>query len=119
MTAAVIWTRTDDMTLVHYDYRDGGRAGLGLGGTRAAAWPRQNLEIGTKLMYMPAPAPVVYIVPLSHSLGRLPLQVIPAGNSSQGRLFSKGHLRPGSGCPYRNFPGENQKLSRVGNPTGS
>jgi hypothetical protein len=35
-------------------------------------------QIGTKLLYMPSPNPVVYVVPLSHILGRLPL--IPAGD---------------------------------------
>ena len=40
-------------------------------------WPG-TAEIGTKMLYMPSPDPVVYIVPLSHILGRLPL--LPAGN---------------------------------------
>ena len=40
-------------------------------------WP-STAQIGTKLLYLPSPAPVVYIVPLSHILGRLPL--LPAGN---------------------------------------
>ena len=31
-------------------------------------WP-STAEIGTKLLYMPTPDPVVYIVPLSHLLG--------------------------------------------------
>ena len=39
-------------------------------------WP-STAEIGTKLLYMPSPDPVVYVVPLSHILGRLPL--LPAG----------------------------------------
>ena len=41
-------------------------------------WPSTAAQIGTKLLYLPSPAPVVYIVPLSHILGRLPL--LPAGN---------------------------------------
>jgi hypothetical protein len=39
------------------------------------AWHRdwQHCEIGTKLpLFMPGPDPIVYIVPLSHILGRLP-----------------------------------------------
>ena len=40
-------------------------------------WPG-TAEIGTKMLYMPSPDPVVYVVPLSHILGRLPL--LPAGN---------------------------------------
>ena len=35
-------------------------------------------QIGTKRMYLPSPEPVVYVVPLSHILGKLPL--IPAGD---------------------------------------
>ena len=48
-------------------------------------WP-STAQIGTKLLYMPSPDPVVYVVPLSHILGRLPL--LPAGNY--------GTLRPGT-----------------------
>ena len=40
-------------------------------------WPG-TAEIGTKMLYMPSPDPVVYVVPLSHILGHLPL--LPAGN---------------------------------------
>ena len=35
-------------------------------------WP-STAEIGTKLLYMLSPEPVVCIIPLSHILGRLPL----------------------------------------------
>ena len=72
-------------------------------------WP-STAEIGTKLLYMPAPDPVVYIVPLSHILGRLPL--LPAGNHGtiprsmslrRDTCFSRGICdragRPGSGSP--------------------
>ena len=41
-------------------------------------WP-STAEIGTKLLYLPSPEPVVYVVPLSHILGKLPL--VPAGDS--------------------------------------
>jgi hypothetical protein len=40
-------------------------------------WP-STAQIGTKRMYVPSPEPVVYGVPLSHILGKLPL--IPAGD---------------------------------------
>ena len=40
-------------------------------------WP-STAEIGPKLLYLPSPDPGVYIVPLSHILGRLPL--LPAGD---------------------------------------
>ncbi len=70
-------------------------------------WP-STAEIGTKLLYMPSPEPVVYVVPLSHILGRLPL--LPAGDFGtspramsrkkdscfpRGRCYQEG--RPGSG----------------------
>ena len=35
-------------------------------------------QIGTKRLYLPSPDPVVYVVPLSHILGKLPLS--PAGD---------------------------------------
>ena len=40
-------------------------------------WP-STANIGTKLLYMPSPEPVVYVIQLSHILGRLPL--LPAGD---------------------------------------
>ena len=42
------------------------------------AWWPSTAQIGTKLLYMPSQDPVVYVVPLSHILGRLPLLL--AGN---------------------------------------
>ena len=72
-------------------------------------WP-STAEIGTKFLYMPSPEPVVYVVPLSHILGRLPL--LPAGDFGtipramsrekescfpRGRYDQQG--RPGSGSP--------------------
>jgi hypothetical protein len=36
-------------------------------------WRPSTAEIGTKLLYMPPPDPVVYLVPLSQILCRLPL----------------------------------------------
>ena len=41
-------------------------------------WP-STVQIGTKMLYKPGPDPVVYVVPISHILGRLPL--VPAGDT--------------------------------------
>ncbi len=41
--------------------------------TEGRVWWSGIAEIGTKMLYMPSPDPVVYVVPLSHILGRLPL----------------------------------------------
>ena len=41
-------------------------------------WP-STAQIGTKMLYEPGPDPVVYVVPISHILGRLPL--VPAGGT--------------------------------------
>ncbi len=40
-------------------------------------WP-STARIGTRMFYLPSPDPVVYVVPLSHILGKLPL--VPAGD---------------------------------------
>ena len=63
-----------------------------------------------KMLYLPSPEPVVYVVPLSHILGKLPL--IPAGDygtiprSMHGRkdaCYERGVCdrrgEPGSGSP--------------------
>ena len=42
------------------------------------AWWREAGESGTKKLYQPEPRPIVYIVPITSILGRLPL--IPAGD---------------------------------------
>jgi hypothetical protein len=34
---------------------------------------QQYLQIGTKLVYPPSPEPVMYVVQLSHIMGKLPL----------------------------------------------
>lgn len=68
-------------------------------------WP-STAQIGTKLLYMPSPDPVVYVVPLSHILGRLPL--LPAGNygtiphNMSGR---KDACFPRGRCDRRGAPG--------------
>jgi hypothetical protein len=60
-------------------------------------WYPSNAQIGTKLLYMPSPNPVVYVVPLSHILRRLPL--IPAGD-----------CYPRGSCDKRGAPGLGSKL---------
>ena len=47
---------------------------------QAKMWWPSTAQIGTKRLYLPSPEPVVYVVPLSHILGKLPL--IPAGDHS-------------------------------------
>ena len=42
------------------------------------AWWREAGESGTKKLYQPEPRPVVYVIPITSILGRLPL--IPAGD---------------------------------------
>ena len=41
-------------------------------------WWREVGESGTKKLYQPEPRPVVYVIPITSILGRLPL--IPAGD---------------------------------------
>ncbi len=60
-------------------------------------WYPSTAQIGTKLLYMPSPNPVVYVVPLSHILFRLPL--IPAGD-----------CYPRGSCDKRGAPGSGSKL---------
>ncbi len=43
-------------------------------------WLRSTVQVGTKLLHLQSPDPVVYVVQLSHILGKLPL--IPAGDTS-------------------------------------
>jgi hypothetical protein len=47
--------------------------------TKNLNWWRSTAQVETKLLYLPSPDPVVYVVPLSHILGKLPL--IPAGDT--------------------------------------
>ena len=77
---------------------------------QAKTWWPSTAQIGTKRLYLPSPDPVVYVVPLSHILGKLPL--IPAGEhgtiprSMHGRKDACYKLgvcdrqgEPGSGSP--------------------
>ena len=78
-------------------------------GQTKAWWP-STAQIGTKMLYLPSPEPVVYVVPLSHILGKLPL--IPAGDYGTIPRIMHGHKEacykrgvcdrrgePGSGSP--------------------
>ena len=72
-------------------------------------WWREAGESGTKKLYQPEPRPVVYVIPITSILGRLPL--IPAGDHgtipaamrhSKKELFEYGECdksaaRPGTG----------------------
>ena len=77
---------------------------------QAKTWWPSTAQIGTKRLYLPSPDPVVYVVPLSHILGKLPLS--PAGDhgtiprSMHGRKDACYKLgvcdrqgEPGSGSP--------------------
>ena len=44
----------------------------------AKPWWPSTAQVGTNLLYLPKPDPVLYVVPLSHILGKLPL--VPAGD---------------------------------------
>jgi hypothetical protein len=68
-------------------------------------WP-STAKIGTKLLYMPGPDPIVYIVPLSHIICRLPL--LPAGNFGtipQSMLGRKDTSFPRGICDREGQPG--------------
>ena len=73
-------------------------------------WP-STAQIGTKRLYLPSPEPVVYVVPLSHMLGKLPL--IPAGDhgtiprSMHGR---KNACYPLGVCDCQGEPGSGSPL---------
>ena len=73
-------------------------------------WP-STAQIGTKLLYMPSLNPVVYVVPLSHILGRLPL--IPAGDfgTIPRNMSGRGDAYyPWGSCDKRGAPGSGSKL---------
>ena len=75
------------------------------------SWWRETGESGTKQLYQPEPKPVVYIVPITSILGRLPLipvgdhSTIPAAVSNSKReLFEYGN------CDEVGHPGTGSKL---------
>ena len=73
-------------------------------------WP-STAEIGTRLLYLPSPEPVVYVVPLSHILGKLPL--VPAGDSGTipcNMHGSKASCYPKGTCDRDDAPGSGSRL---------
>ncbi len=73
-------------------------------------WP-STAQIGTKLLYMPSPDPVVYVIPLSHILGRLPL--LPAGDFGtihRNMSSRKDACFPRGSCDKRGSPGSGSNL---------
>jgi hypothetical protein len=74
-------------------------------------WYPSTAQTETKLLYMPSPNPVVYVVPLSHILGRLPL--IPAGDvcTIPRNMSGRGDAcYPRGSCDNRGAPGSGSKL---------
>jgi hypothetical protein len=73
-------------------------------------WP-STAEIGTRLLYLPSPEPVVYVVPLSHILGKLPL--VLAGDSGTipcNMHGSKASCYPKGTCDSDDAPGSGSRL---------
>jgi hypothetical protein len=75
------------------------------------SWLRGTAHIGTKALYLPAPDPLVWIVPVTSILGSLPL--VPVGDtgtipfsmaSKQQSCFPEGT------CDRANAPGSGSKL---------
>ena len=77
----------------------------------AKPWWLSTAQIGTKLLYPPKPDPVLYVVPLSHILGKLPL--VPAGDN--GTIPREMHSRkdvfyPLGMCDRQRSPGTGSPL---------
>jgi hypothetical protein len=78
---------------------------------QAKMWWPSTAQIGTKRLYLPSPEPVVYVVQLSHILGKLIL--IPAGDhgtiprSMHGR---KNECYPRGVCDRQGEPGSGSPL---------
>jgi hypothetical protein len=77
-------------------------------------WWREVAYAGTKLLYQPAPQPVVYIVPVTDILGRLALvpygetETIPYDWRGLARFYPKGE------CDRQDAPGSGSKLCSRG-----
>ncbi len=79
--------------------------------SQAKSWWPSTAQIGTKLVYLPSPEPVLYVVPLSHILGKLPL--VPAGDD--GTIPRNMHCRkvacyPRGVCDSQGSPGSGSPL---------
>ena len=77
---------------------------------RRPDWWREVAYAGTKLLYQPAPQPIVYIVPVTDILGRLALVpygehgTIPYDWRNLARYYPRGE------CDGQNRPGSGSKL---------
>jgi hypothetical protein len=78
-------------------------------------WLRGTAHIGTKMLYLPAPEPRVWIVPVTSILGRL--QLVPVGDTHwyhsvfRLALASKQQAYfPEGTCDQANAPGPGSKL---------
>ena len=75
-------------------------------------WP-STAQIGTRMFYLPTPDSVVYVVPLSHILGKLPL--VPAGDDGTisyqiGKHGNKDRWYPYGICDTPQNPGTGSRL---------
>ena len=77
---------------------------------RRPDWWREVAYTGTKLLYQPAPQPIVYIIPVTDILGRLALVpygehgTIPYDWRNLARYYPRGE------CDGQNRPGSGSKL---------
>ena len=77
----------------------------------AKPWWLSTAQIGTKLLYPPKPDPVLYVFPLSHILGKLPL--VPAGDNGtipREMHGSKDAFYPLGMCDRQGSPGTGSPL---------
>ncbi len=77
----------------------------------AKPWWQSTAQVGTKLLYLPKPDHVLYVVPLSHILGKLPL--VLAGDD--GTIPRQMHCRkdacyPLGMCDRQGSPGTGSPL---------
>ncbi len=73
--------------------------------------PCFSVSLGNKLVYLPSPKPVLYVVPLSHILGRLPL--VPAGDDGTipwNMHCCKAACYPRGVCDRQGSPGSGSPL---------
>ncbi len=80
---------------------------------RPPDWWQEVAYAGTKLLYQPAPQPIVYIIPVTDILGRLPL--VPYGE--HGTIPYDWHnlarYYPGGEFDRQNSPGSGSKFYNI------
>jgi hypothetical protein len=79
--------------------------------SQAKSWWPSTAQIGTKLVYLQSPEPVLYVVPLSLILGKLPL--VAAGDDSTipwNMHGSKAACYPRGVCDRQGSPGSGSPL---------